>query len=105
MGDTVVEDVQELFTKELFLTVAGGSFTSAPVVMLLNNPYNIYGLLRQHIKQKHLAQPDKFWNSVRNETDPPRGTWRPRLHGTQIKVREVFHALTACLKSKYTKMV
>jgi hypothetical protein len=77
-----------LYAPCLFLPTSEGDDITAPVVCLQNDGANIYGILESHFHPNYLSQPDRFWKTVRNISNPPFETWRPRVFGVQLKVRE-----------------
>jgi len=84
------DSIQLLYAPCLFLPTADGEDVAAPVVILQNDGANIYAVLENHINPNYLSQPDKFWKVVRNISNPPLETWRPRVYGVQLKVSYFF---------------
>lgn len=82
------DSAQLLYVHTLFLRCEDYEECAlAPVVILQDHPSNIYGVLEQHVLPTFLPQPDKFWKLVRQLTSPATETWRPRVYGVQLKVR------------------
>lgn len=79
--------IQLLYTPVLFLPAGEGEEVAAPVVILQNDPANIYGVLEKHLQPDCLPQPDRFWKIVRSTPPVPFETWRPRVNGAQLKAR------------------
>ena len=79
------DSIQLLYAPCLFIPTDGDE-VPAPVVILQNDPANIFAVLEKHIHPNYLPQPDKFWKQVRSLPNPPLETWRPRVYGVQLKV-------------------
>ena len=84
-GGDEKDNVQLLYSPTLFLAVNDGEEVAAPVVILQNDPANIYQVFETHLMPNYLPQPDKFWKIIRSQ-NPPFETWRPRVYGVQLKV-------------------
>lgn len=57
-----------------------------PVVLLSNERTNVYGVLEKHFRETALPPSERFWRAVRGQWSPAFETWRPRVHGVQLKV-------------------
>jgi len=66
----------------IFLDAKGGD---EPVVILSNSEYNIFPLLQSLVTKDYKISAERFWQLARHSTDPPRGTWRPRIQRNQVK--------------------
>jgi len=82
-----------LYAPSLFLPAAEGEEVPAPVVILQNDPANVYGILETHFRSDCLPQPDRFWRIVRSTPPIPFETWRPRVNGVQLKAN-IYHIYT-----------
>ena len=58
-----------------------------PVVLLTGERTNVFGVLEKHFKETALPPSERFWRTVRTQWTPQLDTWRPRVNGTQLKVR------------------
>lgn len=52
---------------------------------------NVYGVLEKHFRETALPPSERFWRVVRGHWTPALETWRPRVNGTQLKVRLWLH--------------
>ena len=77
------EDVIKAIGRVLILQVVDGKYR-APVVTLNNNEIgSVYTVVEKHLRQEYLVASEKFWKIIRNDQNLE--TWRPRVHGTQLK--------------------
>lgn len=79
------EEISLLWVPSLFIPAGDGEEVHAPVVILQNDPANVYNaVLENHIHPNYLPQPDRLWKLVRGTLAVD--TWRPRVYGVQLKV-------------------
>jgi hypothetical protein len=83
-GGSQRDEVFRLLGRAVILQVIDGKYR-APVVTLQNNEIGtVYSsVIEKHLRNEFLVGSEKFWKLVR--ADQSLETWRPRVHGTQLK--------------------
>lgn len=79
------EDVVAAYCAAMFIRTE--SEIKRPIVVLSGERTNIFGVLEKHFRETALPPSERFWRAVRAHWTPALETWRPRVHGTQLKVR------------------
>lgn len=82
-GSEQREEVQKALGRALVVRCDGNY--KAPVITLNTDggAANVYPVIEKHFRPESLFGPEKFWKLVR--TDLAIETWRPRVHGVQLK--------------------
>lgn len=77
------EEVHKHLGRILLVPVQDGKYKSPVITLNHNEIGSVYTVIEKHFRQEFLLGADKFWKIVR--TDQNLETWRPRVHGVQLK--------------------
>lgn len=77
------EEVLRFLGRCLVLPVVDGRYKTPVVTLHNSDTSNLYSLLEKQLRTEYLVGAEKFWKIVR--LDQHLDTWRPRVHGTQLK--------------------
>uniref|UniRef100_A0A061SFI3 BTB domain-containing protein n=1 Tax=Tetraselmis sp. GSL018 TaxID=582737 RepID=A0A061SFI3_9CHLO len=72
--------------KSLVLKLRDNEILKAPVIILQGSKrLSIYCVIEQIFRPEYLSGADRFWKVLRASFQPHLETWRPRVHGHQLK--------------------
>eukprot|EP00197_Chlamydomonas_leiostraca_P002376 CAMPEP_0202859646 /NCGR_PEP_ID=MMETSP1391-20130828/1669_1 /ASSEMBLY_ACC=CAM_ASM_000867 /TAXON_ID=1034604 /ORGANISM="Chlamydomonas leiostraca, Strain SAG 11-49" /LENGTH=524 /DNA_ID=CAMNT_0049538697 /DNA_START=123 /DNA_END=1697 /DNA_ORIENTATION=- len=77
------EEVLKQLGRVLVLPVIDGKYRTPVVTLHNNDTSNLYSLVERQLRQDFQPGAEKWWKIIR--TDQNLDTWRPRVHGTQLK--------------------
>lgn len=77
------EDLHKHLGRILLVPVVDGKYKSPVITLNHNEVGSVYTVVEKHFRQEFLLGADKFWKIAR--TDQNLETWRPRVHGVQLK--------------------